>query len=185
MISRCPFLKIWCVTVTFLFLSSSSLCLEHSLISRFYFLNFSLFFGCITWCVWSYFPNQGLEPGPLHWKCRVLTTGSLWKSPFSSSIFFFPFLVLRETHRKQDEDRNISSMMEMWCYTTCYMMVCNNEISWNCKKYRYRYVHHGADTLIFISYVSLLELGKGDFPGGSVVKALYFQFTNTYNMYYI
>jgi len=74
-------------------------------------------------------------------------------------------------------------MMEMWRY----IMVCNNEISWNCKKYiyRYRYVHYGADILIFISYVSLLELGKGDFPGSSVVKTLYFQFTNIYNMYYI
>ena len=77
-------------------------------------------------------------------------------------------------------------MMEMWCYMTYYMIVFNNKISWNCKKkYRYRYVHHGADILIFISYVFLLKLGKGDFPGGSVVKTLYFQFTNIYNMYYV
>ena len=39
--------------------------------------------------------------------------------------------------------------------------------------------------MIFITYVFLLELGKGDFPGGSVVKTLYFQFTNIYNMYYV
>ena len=37
--------------------------------------NFFLFFGCATWPVGSYFPDQGLNLHPLHWKHRVLTTG--------------------------------------------------------------------------------------------------------------
>ena len=30
---------------------------------------------CAEWHVGSYFPNQGLTLSPLHWKCRVLTSG--------------------------------------------------------------------------------------------------------------
>ena len=33
------------------------------------------FFGCARQLVWSYFPDQGLNPGPRQWKPRVLTTG--------------------------------------------------------------------------------------------------------------
>ena len=38
------------------------------------------FFCCAEWHVGSYFSEQGLKPCPLHWKCRVLTTGPLGKS---------------------------------------------------------------------------------------------------------
>lgn len=45
-------------------------------------------FGCFFWpCMWhveSWFPDQGWNPCPLHWKCRVLTSGPHGKS------FFFP-----------------------------------------------------------------------------------------------
>ena len=34
-----------------------------------------------------YFPDQGWNPGPLHWKCRVLATGPPGKS--LHSLFFF------------------------------------------------------------------------------------------------
>ena len=36
--------------------------------------------GHVTWLVGSSFPDQGLNPGPLQWKCRVLTTGPLENS---------------------------------------------------------------------------------------------------------
>ena len=34
------------------------------------------------WHVGSLFPNQGLNPHPLQWKCELLATGSPGKSPF-------------------------------------------------------------------------------------------------------
>ena len=40
-----------------------------------------MFLGGTTLRVGSYFPNQGLDPGPLRWKCRVLTTGPPGNSP--------------------------------------------------------------------------------------------------------
>ena len=51
----------------------------------FAFCNLSLFFVCFFFChtpwhVGSLYPNQGLNPGPLRWKHRVLTTGLLGKS---------------------------------------------------------------------------------------------------------
>ena len=42
-------------------------------------LNFSTF-GCALWHVGPYFPNQGLNLHPVHWKHRVLTTGPPGKS---------------------------------------------------------------------------------------------------------
>ena len=47
---------------------------------RIWFLFCFLFWPCCAACG-SYFPNQGLNPRPLHWKCRVLTTGPPGKSP--------------------------------------------------------------------------------------------------------
>ena len=38
-------------------------------------LVYFLSFGGTLKLVGSYFPNQELDPGPLHWKCGVLTTG--------------------------------------------------------------------------------------------------------------
>ena len=41
------------------------------------------------------FPDQGLNPGPLHWKCNVLTTEPSGKTlgfAFSSSLTASPFL---------------------------------------------------------------------------------------------
>ena len=39
------------------------------------------FFGLTAQHVRSYLPDQGLNPCPLQWKCRVLTTGRPGKSP--------------------------------------------------------------------------------------------------------
>ena len=39
-----------------------------------------LFLGRTVWHVGSQFPDQGSNPCPLHWKCRVLTTGPPGKS---------------------------------------------------------------------------------------------------------
>ena len=39
-----------------------------------------LFFDHTMWHVGSQFPNQGSNPSPLHWKCRVLTTRPPGKS---------------------------------------------------------------------------------------------------------
>ena len=41
-------------------------------------------------CIWGQFPDQGLNPGPLHWEHRVLTTVPPGKSPsfyFQSSTY--------------------------------------------------------------------------------------------------
>ena len=45
------------------------------------------FLGGAVWHVGSYFPDQGLNPHPLHWKRRVLTTGPPGKSPVLVPIF--------------------------------------------------------------------------------------------------
>ena len=37
-------------------------------------------FGRSAWHVESYFPDQGSNLHPLHWKCQVLTTGLPGKS---------------------------------------------------------------------------------------------------------
>ena len=42
------------------------------------------FFGYAARHVGSQFPDQGLNPCPLHWKCGVLTTGPPGKSPLGS-----------------------------------------------------------------------------------------------------
>ena len=36
----------------------------------------------------SQFPDQGSNPGPLHWECRVLTTGPQKKAP-ELGVFHF------------------------------------------------------------------------------------------------
>ena len=43
------------------------------------------FFGQSTWHV--EFPPQGLNPQPLHWQCRVLTTGMLGLSLIIDFLF--------------------------------------------------------------------------------------------------
>ena len=50
----------------------------------FVFVSFSFFFlfGCTILHMGSLFPNLGLNPSPLHWKCRVSTTGLPGKSLF-------------------------------------------------------------------------------------------------------
>ena len=50
------------------------------------FFIYFLFFGCTSLHVESQFPNQGLNLCPLHWKCRVLTTGPLEKSLFADIL---------------------------------------------------------------------------------------------------
>ena len=48
------------------------------------------------WQVGPYFLNQGWNPGPLQWKCRVLTTG-----PPGKSLSFF--ISLCEMGEERDE----------------------------------------------------------------------------------
>ena len=40
----------------------------------FFFFKLFLIFGCVTWHVGSYFPDQGSYPCPLQWTLRVSTT---------------------------------------------------------------------------------------------------------------
>ena len=51
-------------------------------LSHILFLSFLLFFffGCAAWHAGSWFPDQGLNPSPLHWKWGVLITGPPEKS---------------------------------------------------------------------------------------------------------
>ena len=56
-----------------------------------------LFFDHTAWHVGSQFPNQVLNPGPLQWKSRILTTRLPGKSffPFLLSIkIVFPFFLV-------------------------------------------------------------------------------------------
>ena len=53
----------------------------HLLLKKF-FLIYSLFFECATQLAGSWFPDQGLNLGPLQWKHQVLTTGPWGKSVF-------------------------------------------------------------------------------------------------------
>ena len=55
-----------------------------SLVTQFY------FFGLAVWPVRSYSPDQGSNPCPPDWECRVLTTGSPGKSKL---LYFSPFLL--------------------------------------------------------------------------------------------
>ena len=48
--------------------------------------SFFFFFGLTLRLVGSQFPDQGLNPCPLHWKCGVLTTGSPGNSLGISSL---------------------------------------------------------------------------------------------------
>ena len=52
------------------------------------------FFLAELWYVKSWFPNQGSNPRPLQWKCGVLTTGLLRKSPFLLILVVPGFSVL-------------------------------------------------------------------------------------------
>ena len=57
-------------------------------------------FGGAAWHVGSWFPNQGSNPHPLHWKCTVLNTGPLGKSlsaVFSNSLSPDAFMLPKET----------------------------------------------------------------------------------------
>ena len=52
-----------------------------------------LFFSHAVWHVGSYFTNKGSKLCPLHWKCRVLTTGLPEESQvtlvYRNTILFF------------------------------------------------------------------------------------------------
>ena len=50
---------------------------------------FFFHFGCTAWLAGSYFPDQGLNPGPCQWKRQVLTTGPPGNSQY---IIYFSFL---------------------------------------------------------------------------------------------
>ena len=52
----------------------------------FFFFLFKNLFGCTTWHLGSYFPDQESNLRPLHWRCGVLTTGSPGKSPPCPSL---------------------------------------------------------------------------------------------------
>ena len=51
---------------------------------------FFFFFDLTPWCVGILFPNQGLNPHPLHWKRGVFTTGPPGKS---HTFFIFSFFI--------------------------------------------------------------------------------------------
>ena len=53
-----------------------------------------------TWRVGSYFPQQGLNPGPWLWKCRVLTSGPPENSQETDLVSYLTFLV--DTRRGED-----------------------------------------------------------------------------------
>ena len=53
------------------------------------FQGFFFFFGHTTRHVGSWFFNQGSNPGPLQWKCRVWTTG-----PPMKSLVLFCFVII-------------------------------------------------------------------------------------------
>ena len=77
----------------FVYSSSSklSLFLSKSFLSFFFKKKkfFFKFFCHAIWPVGPYFPDQGSNPFPLHWKLRVLTTGPPRKSLFLSFFLFF------------------------------------------------------------------------------------------------
>ena len=39
------------------------------------------FFFAVPWGMWDHAPHQGLNLYPLHWECKVLTTGPPGTSP--------------------------------------------------------------------------------------------------------
>lgn len=45
--------------------------------------------------LWNQFPDQGSDPGPLHWACRILATGPSGMSCFNWFLLFHPELVRR------------------------------------------------------------------------------------------
>ena len=61
---------------------------------------FCFMFWVIFWPpgMWDLSPQSGIEPAPMHWKCRVLIAGPPGKSPFNhfykeSFLLFFPAAV--------------------------------------------------------------------------------------------
>ena len=58
------------------------------------FLSF-FFFGCTLWHAGPLFPSQGLYLYPLHWECRVLTTGPPRKS-LERPVLFIPPAAMRQ-----------------------------------------------------------------------------------------
>ena len=74
----------------------------HGLAFPLFFKKYFMLFGCtgsqvgymgsLVAACGIQFTNQGLNPGPLHWECRVLATGPPWKSlPYSSPQFTSDF----------------------------------------------------------------------------------------------
>ena len=53
-----------------LYIIFSTLLFIYLFIFKFYYI-----FGHTVWHAWSYFPDQGSNPCPLQWTCRILTTG--------------------------------------------------------------------------------------------------------------
>ena len=59
--------------------------------------SFFFFSDCATRLAGSQFPDQGLNPGPLQWKCRVLTTGQPGNSPihrFVNHLFHIQLILI-------------------------------------------------------------------------------------------
>ena len=52
-------------------------------------LGFFFFFFFFVWACGIYFPDQGSNPGPLHWKHGVLITGPPEKSLFKKKKMLF------------------------------------------------------------------------------------------------
>ena len=59
---------------------------------------------CIRWPCKIYFPDQGLNPGPLHWECGVLATGShrpQQDSRRGEIVFRIKLIPTKDTQRAQ------------------------------------------------------------------------------------
>ena len=86
-------------------------CLFKSIDHFFFFLMWTIFKIFVEYCfcfmfwvffwppgMWDLSPQSGIEPAPMHWKCRVLIAGPPGKSPFNhfykeSFLLFFPAAV--------------------------------------------------------------------------------------------
>ena len=68
-----------------------------------FFSFFFLIFGYLD--CGNQFPNQGSNPHPLRWKCRVLTTGPPGK--YQQFFFFFSFLIEKMTFKIERSILNI------------------------------------------------------------------------------
>ena len=105
------------------------------------------FFCCTMWHAGSYFHDQGSDPWPLQWKCRVLITEPTGKSQdhFCYHIWSILWFLTHKLLRPLD---SLESWM-LFCLFVC----------WWCDSWKMRAHWQGLESWNF----------QG-FPGGSMVK---------------